>query len=201
VIRRTSRVTTLGGGVAPGVALSFGIAWHADTQTRIHRLIWSPVRISPSKALALVVALLATAPLAACGGNTGVGGERNAPNSIVVLADASLKDAFTQIGTRFEADNPGQSVSFTYGSSSSLAQKALAGDPGDVLTTADRPNMDSTTKVQLDEPTVVARKGQAMYAMAPLTQAKNSTIAKDFISYVREPAAQTILQANGFQAP
>lgn len=159
------------------------------------------MRTSPSKALALVVALLATAPLAACGGGNGVGNEQNAPSSIVVLADSSLKAAFTQIGTRFEADNPGEKVSFTYGSSSDLAQKALAGDPGDVLTTADRPDMDKTTKVQLDEPTVIARKGQAMYAMAPLTQTKNSSIAKAFVAYVREPAAQTILQSNGFQAP
>jgi ABC-type molybdate transport system substrate-binding protein len=159
------------------------------------------VGTSRSKALALTIALLATTVLAACGGGTGVGNERNAPDSIVVLADSSLKDAFTQIGTRFEADNPGDKVTFTYGSSSSLAQKALAGDPGDVLTTADRPDMDKTTKVQLDEPTVIARKGQAMYAMAPLTQAKNASIAKTFIAFVREPAAQAILQANGFQAP
>ncbi|MFZ2012762.1 MAG: substrate-binding domain-containing protein [Nocardioides sp.] len=117
------------------------------------------MKLSSLKHLGLVLVMLAAVPLSGCGGGSGVGGERNAPNSIMVLADESLKDAFTQIGQRFERDTPGSHVTFTFGPSSSIADTAQAGKTGDLFTTADRVIMDSTHSVQLDEPRVFARKG------------------------------------------
>ncbi len=67
------------------------------------------MKILQKNRLLLLPAVLALIPLTACGGgsdSTGPGGQRNAPNSILVLADSSLKAAFTQIGTQFEARTP-----------------------------------------------------------------------------------------------
>jgi hypothetical protein len=57
----------------------------------------------------------------------------------------------------------------------------MAGEAGDLLTTADRVIMDSTDKVQLDEPRIFARKGQATYAIATLLQSENSSLSQQFI--------------------
>jgi ABC-type molybdate transport system substrate-binding protein len=159
------------------------------------------VKLSENKHLGLVLVVLALIPLVGCGGGSGVGGERNAPSSITVLADESLRDAFTRIGDRFERDTPGNNVEFTFGPSDEIAQTAMAGDAGDLLTTADRAIMDSTDKVQLDEPRIFARKGQATYAIATLLQSENSSLSQQFIDYVAGPSGQAILHESGFEAP
>jgi molybdate transport system substrate-binding protein len=102
------------------------------------------------------LAALLLLPLAACGGGNGVGGERNAPSSITVLAASSLTGAFTELGKRFESENPGVTVKFAFDSSATLAQQAAGGAPADVLATADQKTMDSAQQVQLDEPKVFA---------------------------------------------
>jgi ABC-type molybdate transport system substrate-binding protein len=163
-----------------------------------------PVKIVRKNYLALVLALVALVPLTACGGSsdsTGPGGQRNAPSSILVLADSSLKDAFTQIGKQFEAQNAGSTVNFTYGSSSALSQQAVAGDPGDLLTTADQADMNSAEKVQLTSPKLFASKGSATYAIATLTQSKNTSLSQQFINYVVSDAGQKILLQDGFGPP
>jgi molybdate transport system substrate-binding protein len=60
---------------------------------------------------------------------------------VVVLAAASLTDAFTALGERFEEDHPGVQVTFGLGASSALAQLVLAGAPADVLATASSSTM------------------------------------------------------------
>jgi ABC-type molybdate transport system substrate-binding protein len=160
------------------------------------------VRTFHHKHVALVFALLAVTPLLGCGGDgSGPGGQRNAPSSITVLADSSLKDAFTQIGKRFEADTPGKSVEFSFGQSATLAQQAAAGDPGDVLTTADRSDMNSAEKVQLSTPIIFATKGSATYSIASLTQSRNTSLSQTFITYVSGPTGQQILRRSGFKVP
>lgn len=85
------------------------------------------MKLSSLKHLGLVLVLLDVIPLAGCGGGSGVGRERNAPSSIMVRADESLKDAFTQIGQRFERDTPGSHVTFTFAPSSSIADTGEGG--------------------------------------------------------------------------
>jgi ABC-type molybdate transport system substrate-binding protein len=153
--------------------------------------------------LVLLFPLLAVLALPACGGDdgSGPGGQRNAPSSIVVLADSSLKQAFTRMGNQFESQNPGNTVTFTYGTSTALAQQAVAGDPGDVLSTNSRDAMNSAQKVQLGQLETFASKGPATYQIVTLTQSRNTTLAQRFIDLVTSPTGQKILKLAGFGPP
>lgn len=150
--------------------------------------------------LPALLALLALVPLSACGGSdsTGPGGQRNAPSSITVLADSSLKEAFTRLGSQFESENPGSTVNFTYGQSSSLAQQAVAGDPGDVLTTNAKEAMESAQKVQLGQLETFATKGPADYQIVTLIQSENTALSQEFITLVTGPTGQQELTRAGF---
>jgi molybdate transport system substrate-binding protein len=61
--------------------------------------------------------------------------------SITVFAASSLKEAFTKIGTQFEAAHPGVKVTFSFGASSALATQITAGAPADVFASASPKNM------------------------------------------------------------
>jgi molybdate transport system substrate-binding protein len=61
---------------------------------------------------------------------------------ITVFAAASLTDAFTELGTTFESENPDASVEFNFGASSALREQILAGAPADVFASANPSNMD-----------------------------------------------------------
>jgi molybdate transport system substrate-binding protein len=61
---------------------------------------------------------------------------------ITVFAAASLTDAFTELGTTFESENPDASVEFNFGPSSALREQILAGAPADVFASANTSNMD-----------------------------------------------------------
>jgi ABC-type molybdate transport system substrate-binding protein len=162
------------------------------------------VKIFQKSRLLLLPAVLALLlPLAACGGgdSTGPGGQRNAPSAITVLADSSLKSAFTQLGKQFESQNPGSTVTFTYGSSAEMSQKAVAGDPGDVLATTDQQSMVAAQKAQLNSPSVFATKGSNQCQIVTLTQAKNTALSTQFINLVLSQSGQTALRKAGFGAP
>lgn len=66
--------------------------------------------------------------------------------SITVYAAASLTEAFSTIGTQFEAAHPGTKVSFNFDASSTLATQIDQGAPADVFASAAPGNM--TTVVQ-----------------------------------------------------
>jgi len=162
------------------------------------------VRIFQKSRLVLLPALVALFALTACGGSddsTGPGGQRNAPNAITVLADSSLKSAFTQIGKDFEDQNDGATVSFTFGSSADLSQQAVAKDPGDVLATADQQSMVAAQSAQLGSPQVFAMKGSNQCQIVTLIQAKNTALSDRFINLVLSQSGQQILKQAGFQAP
>lgn len=75
-------------------------------------------------------ALLLLLPLAACGNDS-------EDQTLTVLAAASLTETFTEIAEVFEAEHPGVDVELVFGSSSTLAEQAVDGAPGQVLATAD----------------------------------------------------------------
>jgi molybdate transport system substrate-binding protein len=99
----------------------------------------------------LAVVSVAALVLAACGDDddddagsttTEEPAEESAQGDITVFAAASLTDAFTELGTTFESDNPGASVEFNFGASSALREQILAGAPADVFASANTSNMD-----------------------------------------------------------
>ena len=73
-------------------------------------------------------------PSAGSSGPAGAGSD--AVGTVTVLAAASLTEAFTTIGTRFEQVNPRLEVTFSFGGSSGLAQQITAGAPADVFAAA-----------------------------------------------------------------
>jgi molybdate transport system substrate-binding protein len=85
--------------------------------------------------------LLATS---ACGagsdGDSGADDQAAEGRELTVLAAASLTDVFTELGERFGAEQDAE-VTFSYGSSTDLAEQAADGAPGDVLATADTTSM------------------------------------------------------------
>lgn len=66
----------------------------------------------------------------------------SAATEIIVSAAASLTDAFTEIGRKFEAENPDVKVVFNFGASGALLQQIAGGAPVDVFASADEPTMD-----------------------------------------------------------
>jgi molybdate transport system substrate-binding protein len=62
--------------------------------------------------------------------------------AITVFAAASLKETFTQLGKQFEAAHPGDTVKFSFGASSALAEQINSGAPADVFASASPKNMD-----------------------------------------------------------
>lgn len=61
--------------------------------------------------------------------------------TVTVFAAASLTDAFEEVGSAFEAANPGVTVEFNFAGSSALREQVLAGAPADVFASANRSNM------------------------------------------------------------
>lgn len=95
---------------------------------------------------ALSVVTLLVAGLTACGSSAQHG---DGSRSVVVFAAASLKPAFTQIGDRFKADNPGVDVKFSFAGSSELALQLSQGATADVFASADTAQMDIVAKAGL----------------------------------------------------
>ena len=84
--------------------------------------------------------LLLVLPLAACGGDDASGGEGGGGGELTVLAAASLTDVYEDLAEGFEAEHD-VDVTFSFGSSTDLAEQAADGAPGDVLATADETSM------------------------------------------------------------
>jgi molybdate transport system substrate-binding protein len=119
---------------------------------------------------ATLLAVAAALALAGCGGGSGAAGTAAAGaggssssggglhGSITVLAAASLKESFTAIGKTFETANPGTTVTFSFGASSSLAQQITQGAPADVFASASQKNMQQVVDAKAASgPTAFAR--------------------------------------------
>jgi molybdate transport system substrate-binding protein len=89
------------------------------------------------RGLAALVLLL---PLAACGSGDEGRAAADQPAKLTVLASASLTDVFDELATPFEDEHDAE-VSFSFGSSTDLAEQVADGAPGDVLATADSTSM------------------------------------------------------------
>jgi molybdate transport system substrate-binding protein len=107
------------------------------------------------------LALLAAA--VGCGGSSAAGSDRPTGAAlhgrVTVFAAASLTEAFTTLGRRFEVAHPGVKVVFDFGPSSGLAEQIVQGAPADVFASASAKNMDQVVSAHL--------------ALAPTPFAKN----------------------------
>ena len=66
--------------------------------------------------------------------------------TITVFAAASLMETFTQLGKQFEAAHKGDTVKFSFGPSSGLANQITSGAPADVFASAAPANMDTVVR-------------------------------------------------------
>ena len=71
---------------------------------------------------------------------------------LTVSAAASLTNAFRELGTAFEAQNPGTRVAFNFAASGALLQQIAKGAPVDVFASADQETMDEAQKQALIDP-------------------------------------------------
>lgn len=78
----------------------------------------------------LTACLLSNLLLAACAASPSEG------STLTVFAAASLTDAFTEIGKKYETEHPGVKVSFNFAGSQQLAQQITLGAPADVFASA-----------------------------------------------------------------
>jgi molybdate transport system substrate-binding protein len=88
-------------------------------------------------------ALVALFLPAACA--SGGAADTGVPAGITVLAAASLTESFTQIGQDFQTRNAGQTVTFSFGSSATLATQITQGAPADVFAAASPATMKTVT--------------------------------------------------------
>lgn len=89
------------------------------------------------------VGIVALLLMMACGGAPAAAPQPStpAPAELSVFAAASLTDAFTDMGRRFEAANPGVTVRFNFAGSQQLAQQIAQGAPADVFASANAAQM------------------------------------------------------------
>jgi len=87
-----------------------------------------------------------------------VGPGTDGGGTVVVLAAASLQEAFTELGAAFESAHPGTTVRLGFGGSADLAAQITQGAPADVFAAAAQANMDQVVAAGLaSDPVVLAR--------------------------------------------
>lgn len=91
-----------------------------------------------------------------------------AAGTLTVFAAASLKATFTQIGTNFQTENPGSTVTFNFAGSSDLVAQLTAGAPADVFASADTNNMTKATTANLVSGTPVNFATNILTIVTPL---------------------------------
>jgi len=99
--------------------------------------------------LAGLVSTMLVGVLVGCSSKAPSSSQSQTSGSIVVLAAASLKPAFTQIGQVFKTDNPGYDVDLEFAGSSELATQLTQGKTADVFASADTAQMDTVVKAGL----------------------------------------------------
>ncbi len=94
-----------------------------------------------TRILGLLLACIVVGNLAGCGG--GEEGQQAEDSALTVLAASSLTDAFGELETTFEEQNPGTDVQTSFAGSSELLAQLQQGAPADVFASADEDNMDT----------------------------------------------------------
>jgi molybdate transport system substrate-binding protein len=139
----------------------------------------------------IITALISAALVAACSSPDSASTNDSAGAPITVFAAASLKATFTELGARFERDNPGAAVTFNFAGSSDLATQLTQGAPADVFASADVNNMTKAVDAGLvaGEPVNFATN-----SLTIVTQPGNPTGIRIFADLAR-PGTQVVVCA------
>jgi molybdate transport system substrate-binding protein len=119
-------------------------------------------------------------------------GESGPPTELTVFAGSSLTAAFTQIGSDFEAANPGTTVTFNFGSSGDLAASIESEGTADVFASASGTYMDEVS----DKVGISGRADfvqNKLVVITPPDNPANITSLKDLAT----PGVQVVLAAEG----
>ena len=117
---------------------------------------------------------------------------------ILVSAAASLTEAFTDMESQFEAENPGVDVNFNFAGSGSLRTQIEGGAPVDVFASADQKNMDILAGEELIENS--SRKDFAQNSLV-LIVPSSSTLNITGIEDLTAPEVERIAIGNPETAP
>ncbi|GII97011.1 molybdate ABC transporter substrate-binding protein [Sinosporangium siamense] len=133
------------------------------------------LRLLFRRAAAPLTAVALAAALTACGQSTPTTGTAATPaksTTVTVFAAASLTGTFIELGKSFEADNPGTTVRFNFGSSATLAQQIVQGAPADVFAAASPATMKTVTDASLASTPVTFARNRLEIAVPPGNPAK-----------------------------
>jgi molybdate transport system substrate-binding protein len=120
------------------------------------------------------------------------------PEVITVSAAASLTEAFTNISSQFEKENPGTNVSLNFGGSGSLRMQIEGGAPVDVFASADESQMDMLgNKSLIDNSSRKDFAHNSLVLIVPESSTLNITNIKD----LADPKIKKISIGNPDTAP
>jgi molybdate transport system substrate-binding protein len=107
-----------------------------------------------------------------------------------VFAAASLTEAFTTLGKRFESAQPDVKVVFNFGASSTLAQQINQGAPADVFASASTKNMDQVVSAGGAKNSTAFVKNVMEVAVPPSNPAHISSVQDLAKSHVKVAVCQ-----------
>lgn len=86
-------------------------------------------------------------------------------DQLVVFAAASLRDAFTALGSEFERSQPGVRVTFNFAGTQELRTQIEHGAPADVFASADERHMDELVRIERATAPVLFARNEAVVAV------------------------------------
>ena len=132
----------------------------------------------------------ASSPASASASATSSSSSAAQAGTITVFAAASLMGTFTELGKQFEAAHPGDTVKFSFGASSALADQVISGAPADVFASASPKNMDQVVKAGDAASPQTFAKNTAEIAVPPSNPAHITSVASLTSSSVKVALCQ-----------
>jgi molybdate transport system substrate-binding protein len=147
--------------------------------------------MKPLRAISVAIAMTVLV-VCASSSSSGTAGSANPGGELTVFAASSLTTAFNQIGTDFEAANPGTTVTFNYGSSTDLAAQVASEGTADVFASASATAMDTVAK----DPGVRNRTDFATNQLVIITPTDDPA-GVSTLQDLTKPGVQLVLGAEG----
>jgi molybdate transport system substrate-binding protein len=154
------------------------------------------LRFHQALVTALTIPSIVVVGLAGCGGSGGSDGGDEGGGTLTVLAASSLTDAFGELATTFEEQNPGTEVRQSFESSSTLLTQIQQGAPADVFASAAQKEMSTAVDNGLvtGEPEIFVRNREVI--MVPRDNPANIENIRD----LAKPGIKLVLAEDGVPA-